>query len=222
MCATYESENGTRDLGIYLPSGYDPGRSKPYQVLYLSHGQQSERQGTEMRWLSECAAVPIMDNLEGDFLLVTMNNKSLDWDEEKIWEEVKNIISYMEKNYHVGKEVKDRAFAGFSMGGFTTQRIYFAHPEAFAYFGIWSFGMTSLLDALEEREKEALLAAPSSVQLGAGTWDYMLSGEMGAKTLYERLKEMGIRAEWAEVPAAHDWICWQMLLMGAVRNFFWK
>ena len=219
---TYESENGIRDLGIYLPYGYNPEREKPYQVLYLSHGQQSERQGTEMRWLCECAAVNIMDNLEGDFLVVTMNNKSLDWEENRIWEEVLHILSYMEKHYHVGREAKERAFAGFSMGGFTTQRIYFAHPEAFGYFGIWSFGMSSLLEEMQEEEKKALLAAPCKVQLGAGDWDYMLEGPMGARTLYENLTKMGGAPDWAHVPAAHDWVCWQMLLSMAIKSFFWK
>ena len=219
---TYESENGTRDLGIYLPYGYDAEREEPYKVLYMSHGQQSELEGDEMRWLAECAAVNIMDNLEADFIVVTMNNKNLNWDENLIWDEAQNMIAYMEENYNVSTEVADRAFAGFSMGGFTTQRIYFAHPDAYGYFGIWSFGMTSLLDGMSDEDKEALAAQTCKVQLGAGDWDYLLHGAMGAADLCEKLAEIGVEADWVTVPASHDWGCWQMLFANAVENFFWK
>lgn len=219
---TYESRNGTRDLGIYLPYGYDPKREEPYRVLYLSHGQQKELDGTEMRWLGECAAVHIMDNLEGDFLLVTMNNKDLDWEEESIWEEMQNILAHMEKHYHVGKRPEDRAFAGFSMGGFTTERIYLTHPECFGYFGIWSAGMASLVEEMEEGARRALSSMPCRVQLGAGDWDYCLRGSFGVRDLYEKLYCIGVKAEWVSVPASHDWCCWQLLLAEAVRGFFWK
>ena len=48
------------------------------------------------------------------------------------------IIPYMESNYNVSTEAKDRAFCGLSMGCMTTFHMFFDHTEAFGYFGGFS------------------------------------------------------------------------------------
>ncbi|MCD8354383.1 MAG: fibronectin type III domain-containing protein [Clostridiales bacterium] len=218
--ATYTGADGTdRYLGIYLPYGYDADAAETYNVLYLSHGAQSEQSGCELRWLNECAAVNIMDNLEGNFIIVTMNNTDLSWDTDKIWAEQELIMAYMEENYNVGTTSASRAFAGLSMGGYTASRIYAYHADQFAYVGIWSYADATVLASLTDDEKAALVASGCKVSIGAGDWDYLLSV---TETFASQLDELGIEYQWLTVPGSHDWRTWAAMLTYTVQNFFWQ
>jgi hypothetical protein len=48
-----------QSLGIYLPHSYNPNRSEPYKVIYLSHGGG----GNEADWFNTGSAANILDNL---------------------------------------------------------------------------------------------------------------------------------------------------------------
>ncbi len=140
----YVEYKGTKrehqDLGIYLPAGYDANRTEPYKVIYLSHGMG----GNETYWMSQPQANNVMDNViaenpDQEAIVVSMDNTLYNWDYYQIGENVtKYIIPYMEENYNVSKEAKDRAFAGFSMGSMTTTYMAFHHADKFGYFGIFS------------------------------------------------------------------------------------
>lgn len=218
--ASYTGASGdARYLGIYLPYGYDAGRSEKYNVLYLSHGAQSEKSGCELRWLNECAAANIMDNLEGNFIIVTMNNTDLGWDINKIWAEQQLIMSYMEKNYNAGTDAKSRAFAGLSMGGITTSGIYAQHADQFGYFGIWSGALSKYITGLTDDQKKTLAAQNCKISLGAGDWDYLLPL---VKDFSGNLDKLGISYSFTTVPGSHDWRTWQAMLTDGIKNFFWK
>ena len=140
----YVEYKGTRsehqDLEVYLPAGYDANRETPYRVIYLSHGAG----GNETYWMNQPQGENVMDHMiaenpDQEAIVVSMDNTLYSWDYYQIGENVtKYIIPYMEANYNVSKEAKDRAFAGFSMGSMTTTYMAFHHANKFGYFGIFS------------------------------------------------------------------------------------
>ena len=42
------------------------------------------------------------------------------------------------------------------------------------------------------------------------------------KTFGENLSELGRDYSSLQVPAAHDWECWQLVFANAAENFLWK
>ena len=222
--ASYTGTQGAdRYLGIYLPYGYDENRAEPYNVLYMSHGAQSEFTGCELRWLNECAAVNIMDNLEGGFIVVTVNNTGLSggntWDYDEIWAEQQLVMDYIESNYNVGTAAENRGYAGLSMGGMTASRMYAYHADQFGYIGIWSYADTAVLGSLTDEEKAALAAQDCKISIGAGDWDYLLGP---VETFAGQLDELGVDYDFLTVPGSHDWRTWQAMFAETVENFFWK
>lgn len=217
------AQGDLRGLAVYLPYGYDENREEPYKVLYLSHGASGDKVGNEMRWLNEGCAANITDNLikEGKvepFVIVCMNNQDLGWDFSKIeTEQFDYIMPLIESKYNVATTADGRAFAGLSMGGITTSRMYMNHAEEFAYFGVWSYADVSVeehLDYLESIETQI------KVMTAAGIWDFGLEPvETFALKLY---KYLNINTVELRVPAAHDWETWQLIYAYAAENFFWK
>ncbi|WP_078435127.1 alpha/beta hydrolase-fold protein [Metabacillus halosaccharovorans] len=211
-----------RGLAVYLPDGYDPNREEPYKVLYLTHGMSGDKYGNELRWMNEGAVANITDNLIADgtaepFVVVTMNNQDFNWDYGKIEEDqFEYIMPYIEANYNVYDKPEGRAYAGLSMGGMTTNRMYFNHADEFAYFGIWSYAVTG--DELNNIDTYSDLDKPS-VMLGTGIWDFGLEP---VKNLDKALTEKGIDHAYLEVPAAHDWETWQLLYAAFVEDHLWK
>lgn len=212
----------TRGLAVYLPHGYNNDRKKPYRVLYLSHGMSGDKYGNELRWMNEGGVAIITDNLIQDgtaepFVVVTMNNQDFEWDYKKIEEDqFKYIMPYIESHYNVYNTPEGRAYAGLSMGGFTTNRMYFYHAADFAYFGIWSYAATG--DELNNIGTYSNLDKPS-LMLGAGIWDF---GLQPVQDLAKALTEKGIDHAYLEVPGAHDWKVWQLLYAAFVNEHLWK
>lgn len=212
----------TRGLAVYLPHGYNENRNKPYKVLYLSHGNSGDKYGNELRWMNEGAVANIMDNLIADgtaepFVVVTMNNQDFGWDYKKIEEDqFKHIMPYIESHYNVHDTPEGRAYAGLSMGGITTSRMYYNHAAEFAYFGIWSAAATG--DELKNIDTYSNLDKPS-VMMGAGTWDF---GLKPVQDLDKALTDKGIDHDYLEIPAAHDWEVWQLFYAAFVEDHLWK
>ncbi|RAK12499.1 enterochelin esterase-like enzyme [Halanaerobium saccharolyticum] len=212
----------TRGLAIYLPYGYNPDRKKPYKVLYLSHGMSGDKHGNELRWMNEGAVANITDNLIADgviepFIVVSMNNQDFDWEYEKIEEDQFDyIIPYINDNYNVYSTPEGRAYAGLSMGGITTNRMYFYHADEFSYFGIWSYASEG--EEIENIDNYKELNSPS-IMLGAGIWDFGLSP---VANLASELTKKGINHSILVVPGAHDWETWQLLYAAFIENHLWK
>lgn len=216
------ANNDKRGLAVYLPNGYNPNRKKPYKVLYLSHGMSGDKYGNELRWMNEGAVANINDNLMANgavepFVVVTMNNQDFLFDFNKVeQDQFEYIMPFIESNYNVYDTPEGRAYAGLSMGGMTANRMYFNHADEFSYFGIWSYAVTG--DELTNIENYKNLNKPS-VMVGAGTWDFGLEP---VKDLHATLTEQGIKADYLEIPAAHDWEVWQLFYASFVEDYLWK
>ena len=217
--ATYEWTK--RGIAVYLPNGYDPNRETPYNVLYISHGAQTELQGDELRWMNEMAAPNIMDNLIAQgkvepFVIVSVDNKIYFNDWTRLWAETEKIMAYVESHYNVSREAPGKAYAGLSMGGITTSWILANHPDVFGYYGVWS---GALANFLTDEALENVAAANPQVQIGYGDWDYL----MGLVDAYgAKLETVGVTSDKLVVPGSHDWHTWSLMLADAAENFFFR
>ncbi len=225
----YTDVNGNQaPLGIYLPAGYDENAEKPYKVLYLSHGGG----GNETDWFAGGSVDYIFDNLIAGgttepVVLVCMNNTAYEWDFEVIVNNLtKNIIPFVEENYHVSKDASARAFAGLSMGGMTTTNVLFRAPEEFGYVAIMS-GADVAFD-VSTADMDAVKA--TKIMLGAGIYDFGLirevpEGETDGFTitgLKAVLDENGVSYDWEEAYGSHDWNTWPQLIKVFAENYLWK
>ncbi|MGL4789893.1 MAG: S-layer homology domain-containing protein [Anaerotignaceae bacterium] len=223
-----------RGLAVYLPAGYDANREEPYKVLYLSHGTSGDVYGNELRWMNEGAVKNMMDNLiaEGKtepFVVVTMNNQEFslgennqgpNWDSSVVQEnQIKHIMPFVEEKYNVYDTAEGRAYAGLSMGGSIASDMLMYQADAFSYYGIWSYSdLEGMKDAEVQNRLKALETAPN-VMLATGKWDF---GYNQVVDFGKELDSIGIDSYYLEVPAAHDWECWQLTFADAVENFLWK
>lgn len=228
-------------LAVYLPAGYDANRAEPYKVLYLSHGTSGDIYGDELRWMNEGAVANILDNLiaEGKtepFIVVTMNNQQYgqgaghsgaNWKYSEIeTDQIDYIMPYVESHYNVSTTAEGRAYAGLSMGGSTTSNMLMHHTELFGYYGIWSyanvdgsFGGVEGITSQSVRNHLSSLTVKPKIMLAAGNWDFGLAP---VKTFGENLSKLGLDYSYLQVPAAHDWECWQLVFANAAENFLWK
>lgn len=228
-------------LAVYLPAGYDANRAEPYKVLYLSHGTSGDIYGDELRWMNEGAVANILDNLiaEGKtepFIVVTMNNQQYgqgaghsgaNWKYSEIeTDQIDYIMPYVESHYNVSTTAEGRAYAGLSMGGSTTSNMLMHHTELFGYYGIWSyanvdgsFGGVEGITSQSVRSHLSSLTVKPKIMLAAGNWDFGLAP---VKTFGENLSKLGLDYSYLQVPAAHDWECWQLIFANAAENFLWK
>ena len=221
----YEAADGTKQpLGIYLPNGYD--ESKVYKTIYVSHGGG----GNEAEWMGIGSLPNIMDNLiaEGktaEAVVVTMDNTYFEWDYDQIAENLQNnIIPYVEKNYAVSKDAKDRAMCGLSMGSMTTSTILQEHTEMFGAYGCFSGANMSAQIKDADKLKDVV------IYLTAGNVDMALKattdeGDVGnpGKTvgLARVLDEKGIKYGMDVKDGAHDWGVWRDALTTFISDYLW-
>ena len=210
----YTASTGTQQpLGIYLPYGYDS--SKTYKTLYLSHGGG----GNEVEWHEIGAADNIMDNLiaagevDPNTIVVTMDNSYFGWNYTRIKQNLmENIIPYMEENYSVSHDARDRAFAGLSAGGMTASSVYSTLAGEFGYFGIWSYNVTVDVPNVENFDYPTLM-------LGYGHFDF---GRSTYPRFIASLEAAGADYEYFEINGAHDWGVWRNLFSKFVKDFYGK
>lgn len=202
-----------QDLGVYLPPNYDASREEPYKVIYASHGGG----GMETDWFAAGHVDNIMDNLVSanpadEAIIVTMNNSAIAWDFANIEDNVINyIIPFMESNYNVSPEVADRAFCGLSMGGMTTTHMYFDHPEAFGYFGIFSGTDLSAVTDNENLDAPLVMIAAGTLDVATRTiMDNPPGQEIKVEDLIDYLNANDLThfVDYGLLPGSHDWFVW--------------
>lgn len=209
------SINEHQDLGIYLPPDYDANRNEKYKVIYASHGMG----GNETDWFAFGQAKNIMDNINAkrgnDVIFVTMDNTLYDWSYTDIEDNIINyVIPYMENNYNVSSDVKDRAICGLSAGAMTTNVMFFDHPEAFKYYGMFSGCFTSLAKLTEGQNQAELMIVAGTCDVGSTTID----ADPGPGLKYEFIKNWLIDnnfenyTDYGLIPGGHDWFTWSKAL----------
>lgn len=159
-----------RNMRIYTPPGYENG-NRQYPVFYLLHGAGDNDTG----WSTIGRAGFIIDNLLAEkkvipMIIVMPNGSIRNWSVPAGAAEtsemtggfentmmrfendvIKDIIPYVEKNYRVLADKKNRAIAGLSMGGGQTLRITLENPDMFNYIGVFSSGARNIDGEFEKK-----------------------------------------------------------------------
>lgn len=216
-------DSSMQPMGVYLPYGYD--ENKTYKTLYLSHGSG----GNEVEWMTIGSAKNIMDNLIADgevdeTIIITLDHDYFDLGNSDQnnggFEIIKNnlmdyVIPFVEENYSVSKDARDRAFAGLSGGGRLSNYIYQTEAAKFGYFGMWSYVMyDEVIDPATAEYNDY-----PTLMLGYGNFDF---GKSPYPEFIKYLEAAGLEYGLHEVDGAHNWETWRSLLSTFVKDYLWE
>lgn len=236
-----KTSNRVRHAYIYTPPGYAKDNSKRYPVLYLQHGMGENETGWGNQGhanlimdnlIAENKAVPfviVMENSSVKFErpVAPKPEKNADGTDKKpggpmggfdFAGEFKKVlladlIPYVEANYRVIGDQKNRAMAGLSMGGMQTRLITLANPEVFSQVGMFSGGSINMEDlektpAYKENVK-LLFISYGSRELENPRGGF--GGDPKANT--EAVKAAGMNTHFYVSPqTAHEWQSWRRSL----------
>lgn len=243
----------TRRMTVYTPAGYEKGGR--YPVLYLLHGAG----GDEDAWTTLGRAAQIMDNLiaEGKAkpMIVVMTNGNTnceaapgEWSKgmykpsfmghrdskpvASMEESFPDVVKYVEKNYRVLKNKKDRAICGLSMGGGHSFAISKLYPNMFDYVGLFSAAIyvkggnnskQPLLDQMNEdadfnKQMAALFGAhPKLYWIAIGKTDFLYKANADYR---KYLDGKGYSYEYLETEGGHIWRNWRVYLTEFAQKIF--
>ena len=124
-----------------------------------------------------------------------------------------DLIPYVEANYRVVADQKNRAMAGLSMGGMQTRIITLANPDVFSHVGMFSGGSISMEDVDKApgfKEKVKLVF----ISYGSRELENPRRGFGGdPKVNTQSLKEAGMNTHFYVSPGtAHEWHSWRRSL----------
>lgn len=216
----HSSTVGTnRKALVYTPPGFK--KSEKYPVLYLLHGIG----GDEKEWFKNGTPHIILDNLYAQgklqpMIVVLPNGRAMKDDRATgdIWEKDKveafttfekdllnDLIPFIEKEYPVKKNRKNRAIAGLSMGGGQTLNFGLGNIDKFAWIG----GFSSAPNTKEPQELLPNLAKANELKLlwiSCGDQDRLMPF---SKRTSDYLTENKIPHIFYVEPGGHDFKVWK-------------
>jgi enterochelin esterase-like enzyme len=221
-----------RRMRVYTPPGYG-SKQETLPVLFLLHGGS----GSEDTWpklgranfildklIAEGKArrmiVAMIDGYVDDFSKVSGVSPDLTTDDI-----LKGAIPYLEANYMVSKDAKDRAIAGQSRGAAQTMTIARKHPGAFAHVGVFSFSRSRVGGFRKEMEAIKTEADWKSFGEMVNKHKYFYwtvgsedGGAPDSKLVWELYKKHNINVVSDTRPGNHEWLVWRP----ALRDFAMK
>ncbi len=227
----YSSVRG-KNVGVwvYTPASYDKGK-KTYPVLYLQHGGGEDETG----WVSQGKANYIMDNLisEGkakEMIIVMANGTfnipgtpfgySIDGMKPYETDLIESLIPFIESNFRVKSNRKNRYLAGLSMGGGQTFFTGLQHTELFSRLGVFSTGVFGGIR--ESKGFDAEAAMPGLISnhekynkdldvfyISVGTDDMRITPTTKA---VNDMKSEGLNVIFNTFPGDHEWQVWRKSL----------
>ena len=215
----------TRQLLVYTPPGFNPNGSKKYPVLYLIHGGSD----TEETWTKVGRANLIADNLIAQGKAVPMiivmpyGNVRPSTVPDGFTRDVMNdIIPFIEANYPVLTDSKNRAVAGFSVGGGQTLNIGLTNTNKFAY--VCSYAPFTQTPEWQRNFGSAY--APNAAQvnnqlklftISVGTEDFLYESVKQNIAMYEK---KGLKVKSYIVPGGHTWMNCKQYLATTLQEIF--
>jgi len=136
------------------------------------------------------------------------------------------IIPFVEKNYRVKTESKNRALAGLSMGGIQTLYVGINNSDLFSYLGVFSSGwimpmQKDIADAQYEFTKNNLSRIKSNLKL---LWIAMGGKEdiayNNCQIMLAKFDELNIKYTYSEYPGGHTWPVWRNNLFNFAQLLF--
>ena len=245
MKAYYSTTLGkNRRVLIYTPPSYDRSRA-PLPVLYLYHGFY----GTRYQWATEGRLAQILDNLlaqgkavprivvvpEAHALAFELAPETspdfwANLDDFHFW--VKNqamadeelfhdIIPFIQTHYNISDEPRERAIAGFSMGGLQSMETGMVHLGYFSWIGAFSPGP---LSGLGDEFRNAL-KDPNKInenlrlfEIVTGDNDFMTGP--GIHQFEIQLRALKIQHVYTVMPGTHSMFVWRPALSNFLQKIF--
>lgn len=213
----------TRPLLVYTPPGFDPQSKKKYPVLYLIHGGSD----TEETWTKVGRANLIADNLIAQgkakpmIIVMPYGNVRPSPMADFTTDVIKDIVPFVEANYPVAIDSRQRAIAGFSVGGGQTLNIGFTNPDTFAY--IFSYAPYTATDEFKKNftdwspDATALNKKIKLFTISVGTEDFLYESVKGNIAMFEQKK---INVKSFIVPGGHTWMNCKLFLANSLQQAF--
>ena len=213
----------TRQLLVYTPPGFNATVKKKYPVLYLIHGGSD----TEETWTKVGHANLIADNLIAKGLATPMiivmpyRNVRPRPMQDFTNDVINDIIPFIESNYPALTDSKNRAVAGFSVGGGQTLNIGLTNPDKFAYIASYA-----PYTATEEFQKNFTNWAPDADKMNkqlklftisVGTEDFLYESVKKNLAMFDEKK---IRVKPYIVAGGHTWMNCKQYLATTLQEIF--
>ncbi len=214
--------NSWRQLYVYTPPDYDFKPNVKYPVLYILHGGGEDERG----WAFQGKADLILDNLIADkkakpmiIIMPDGNVGELGFGENTLRmfeaELVRSVIPFVEKNYRVKSDAKDRALAGLSMGGIQTLYAGLNNTNLFSYLGIFSSGwilpmQSKIADAqygIMEKNINKIKSNLKLLWIGVGGKEDIAYNNCQA--MLAKFDAMKIKYDYFSYPGGHTWPVWR-------------
>jgi len=218
----------TRRMHVWTPPGYEKSRKK-LPVLYLIHGGGDN----DASWPSVGAAGWILDNLlaEGKMvpMIVVMPNGTITGVPNEVppfaEDMITDIIPFVEKNYAVKKNKKNRAIAGLSMGGMETMEVAFQHIDMFSWVWVMSSSFAPGQDPKAEAERLKVYENAAKMNKSFKMMVFSQGGpeDIAYQNFQNTRKELdaaGLEYEFTEGPGGHTWFTWRRDLKDMAPRLF--
>jgi enterochelin esterase family protein len=239
-----------RRMHVYTPPGYMLDK-KRYPVFYLLHGAMD----CDNSWTTVGRAGFILDNLIATGMAKPMivvmpaghvsggadSGGGIARDVDAFSEDFTGaIMPYVEANYRVIRDRKNRAIAGLSMGGMQTLNVAMSNPGKFSYIGVFSSGVFGMapktppkeggagpspkqsspdweeqhLSALENRDLKKDLKL---LWFATGSDDFLVGT---TEATVEMLEKHGFSPVYKKSDGGHTWINWREYLIEFAPKLF--
>ena len=213
----------TQTLLVYTPPGFDANGKTKYPVLYLIHGGSD----TEETWTKVGHANLIADNLiaqgKANPMIIVMpyGNVRPKPMQDFTPDVINDVIPFVEANYPVLTESKNRAVAGFSVGGGQTLNIGLTNTDKFAY--ICSYAPYT---ATEEFKKNFTNWSPNAdlmnkqlklLTISVGTQDFLFES---VKQNIAMFREKKLNVQDFIVDGGHTWMNCKLYLATTLQQLF--
>jgi enterochelin esterase-like enzyme len=126
---------------------------------------------------------------------------------------INDMIPWVDKNFRTMSDPLHRAMSGLSMGGMCTRAVTLAHPDKFAYIGLFSGGTIAPAEITDKTKVKLVFMSYGSRERGAD----------GVKGAAETLQQAGIRSvSYISPETAHEWQSWRRSLFQFAPLLFKK
>lgn len=216
-----KASNSWREMYVYTPPGYEKSTEK-HPVLYLLHGGGEDQRG----WATQGKANLILDNLIAENKAKPMVIAMLDGNmagitgfDERALKAFENelklgAIPFVENNFRVATDAKNRALAGLSMGGLQTLYAGVKNSDMFSSIGVFSSGWWANNTTLSEPQYEFMKNNAATINSNLKEFWISMGGKEdiafeNCKIMMGKFDQMGIKYKYSEYPGGHSWPVWR-------------
>ncbi|WP_229312205.1 alpha/beta hydrolase-fold protein [Larkinella punicea] len=230
-----KASNAWREMYVYTPPGYDQSAEK-YPVLYLLHGGGEDQRG----WATQGRTGMILDNLIAEQKAKPMVIVMLDGNmpnagglagfNENVLHAFENelkqgAIPFVEGNFRVATDAKNRALAGLSMGGLQTLYAGIKNTDLFSSLGVFSSGWFANNPKLSDPQYEFMKTNAATINGNLKNLWISMGGKediahQNCQVMMKKFDDLGIKYQYSEYAGGHTWPVWRHDLFGFSQVLF--